>query len=84
MPKKIPSTAKQRRSFMLHVVAFLIINAIMWYFTYAGKENEPFVYPWPIWITATWFLLVVGHACMIWYNYEDPNFDEYRRQALEG
>ncbi|MBX9449889.1 MAG: 2TM domain-containing protein [Taibaiella sp.] len=44
------------------MIAFFIVNAILWYFTYAGKENEPFVYPWPIWITAAWGLLVVGHA----------------------
>lgn len=81
MPKRIPSTGKQRSKWLLHLVVFLIANAIMWFMTYYGKENEPFVYPWPAWITAAWGLLVIGHACMVWSNFEDKNFDEWTAQT---
>lgn len=81
MPKRLPSTGKQRSQWLLHLVVFLIANAIMWFMTYNGKENEPFVYPWPAWITAAWGLLVIGHACMVWSNYEDKNYDEWVAQT---
>lgn len=81
MPKKLP--AQGQKKWFLHLLAFLIVNAVLWYICYAGKENEPFVYPWPIWITTAWFLLVVGHACMIWYNYDDPNYEEWVKQTKE-
>lgn len=81
MPKRIPSTGKQRSQWFIHLVIFLLANAVMWYMTYHGKENEPFVYPWPAWITAAWGLLVIGHACMVWSNYEDKNFDEWIEQT---
>lgn len=84
MPKKLPSTAKQRRNWFLHVFIFLVVNAVLWYIAYAGTELEPFVYPWPIWITAAWFLTIVSHACLIWYNYQDDNFDTFQKQAKEG
>ncbi|HLU16513.1 MAG TPA: hypothetical protein VKZ76_00520 [Edaphocola sp.] len=64
--------------FFVHLVVFAIANAIMWYTLYAGADG--WVYPWPAWITATWALLVVGHACTIWYNYEDRGMDEFKRQ----
>jgi hypothetical protein len=79
MPKKIPATGKQVRGWFLHLVVFLIVNAILWYICYAGKEG--WQYPWPIWITSAWGLLVVGHACMIWANYSDHAYEEWVRQT---
>lgn len=79
MPKKIPASGQKK--FFLHVLVYLIANAIMWYFTYAGKEHEAFVYPWPIWITAAWGLMLVGHACLVWFSYEDKYDEIYEQQA---
>lgn len=81
MPKKLPTSKKQVSMWLLHVVIFAIVNAILWYICYAGKEG--WQYPWPSWITAAWFLLVVGHACMIWANYEDKGYDEWREQLTK-
>lgn len=81
MPKKIP--AKGQSKFYLHVLGFLVVNAILWYITYAGKGDLPFVYPWPIWITAAWGLLLVGHACLIWFSFEDENYDKFLKQKSE-
>lgn len=82
MPKKLPATGKQVRGWFLHLVVFAIVNAILWYMCYAGTTG--WVYPWPIWITSAWGLLVIGHACMVWANYEDKGLEEWKRQAANG
>lgn len=79
MPKKIPATKKQGMMWLLHLVVFAAVNGFLWYLCYAGKEG--WQYPWPIWITSAWGLLVVGHACMIWANYEDKGLDDWNRQV---
>jgi fatty acid desaturase len=78
MPKRIKHTGKQVSMFLLHLVVFAIANLAMWYITYAGKTE--WVYPWPAWVTAAWGLLVVGHACTIWANYEDRGMDTFKKQ----
>lgn len=82
MPKKIPASKKQVSGWLIHLVIFAIVNAVLWYICYNGKEG--WVYPWPAWITAAWALMVVGHACMIWSDYEDKGMDEWKRQAANG
>lgn len=82
MPKKIPHTKKAVRNWMLHLLVFLVGNAILWYICYAGAEG--WVYPWPAWITAAWGLTVVGHACLVWSNYEDKYYQEWVEQTKNG
>lgn len=82
MPKRIPSTSKSRRNWFLHLLVFIIGNAIMWTMTYAGAEG--WVYPWPAWPVAAWSLLVIGHACLVWYNYEDKNYDKWVKETQNG
>jgi hypothetical protein len=79
MLKKVPPTAAAKRLFVIHLLIFIVINAIMW-LTYKGG-NPGWVYPWPAWITAAWALAVVGHACALWTSYEDKGFDEFIRQT---
>lgn len=82
MPKKIPSTRKQVSGWVIHLLVFLVVNAILWYICFHGKTG--FVYPWPAWITAAWALMVIGHACLVWGSYEDAGYDEWQRQAENG
>lgn len=84
MPARIKATSKQKSQWLIHLVIFLIVNAVLWFITYNGKMDEAFVYPWPAWITAAWGLLVIGHYALVWYNYEDPNFDEWVAQTKNG
>lgn len=78
MPRKIEPTSKKKSRWMIHFVIYLIGVALMWFFTYHGKEG--FVYPWPAWITAAWGLAVVAHASTVWSNYVDKSYDEFHRQ----
>lgn len=80
MPKKIAPTKKAVRGWFLHLVVFLIINAILWFICFSGKEG--WVYPWPAWITAAWGLLVIGHASLNWAHHEDEAYDEWKRQTM--
>jgi fatty acid desaturase len=82
MPKKIKATKKQGVNWAIHLIIFILVNAVLWYICYAGKEG--WQYPWPLWITSAWGLLVIGHACMIWSNYEDKGMDEWIRQVNNG
>ncbi|RQO31490.1 hypothetical protein DBR32_05905 [Taibaiella sp. KBW10] len=78
MPQKIKHTSKQVSMFLLHLVVFAIANVIMWYTLYKGETG--WVYPWPAWVTAAWGLMVVGHACTIWANFEDKGMDVFKKQ----
>jgi hypothetical protein len=82
MPQKLPTTGKQVRGWFLHLVVFAIVNIILWYICYKGATG--WVYPWPIWITSAWGLLIIGHACMIWANYDDKNYKEWQEQVNNG
>lgn len=82
MPKKLPATGKQVRGWFLHLIVFAVVNAALWYICYAGAKG--WVYPWPSWITAAWGLTVIGHACLVWGNYEDKGHQEWKRQASNG
>lgn len=79
MPKRIPATKKEVKGWFLHLLVFIVVNAILWYITYAGTHG--FVYPWPIWITSAWLLGVVGHASIVWATHEDKAHDEWWRQV---
>lgn len=80
MPAKIPPTKKDVRAWFLHLIIFLVVNAILWVVCFSGKEG--WVYPWPAWITAAWSLLVIGHASLVWANHEDKAYDEWKRQTV--
>lgn len=81
MPNKTIPTSKQKSTFMLHVVVFLLANAALWaYWYFVQGANHMWVYPWGIWITAAWGLSLIGHWCAVYTNYEDVGNDEYLRQ----
>ncbi len=82
MPAKMKTSGKQVRGWVMHLLVFLVVNAILWFITFNGKTG--FVYPWPAWITAAWGLLMIGHACLVWASYEDKGYDEWQRQAQNG
>lgn len=82
MVTRIPPTAKQKSTFLLHTVLFLLANAAMWLFWWFGQgANDHHVYPWGIWITSAWGLSLVGHWAAVYTNNEDPGNEEYLRQA---
>ncbi len=79
MSQKILPTSGQKKIFVLHVLVFAIINALMWFTYDLGADS--WVYPWPAWITAAWGLSLVGHWCTLYTTYKDKGMDEYIRQS---
>lgn len=79
---KINPTGRQKMIFFVHLIIFIIANAIMW-MTYKG-DAKGWVYPWPAWITAAWGLAVIGHLCALWTSYSDPGMEDYVRQTQNG
>jgi hypothetical protein len=82
---KIIPTAGQKRIFFIHLVAYLIGVAVM-FFVHAGQEKAAhgWVYPWHAWIIAAWGLAVIGHMCALWTSYEDPGMKDYEIQTKNG
>ncbi len=64
---------------MLHFVVFLIASAVMFFIHHKQGETE-WAYPWHAWIIAAWGLSFIGHFCAVFFSYEDPGNDEYKRQ----
>lgn len=81
MPAKLVPTSKQKSTFMLHLVVFLIANIALWaYWYYVQGANHQWVYPWGIWITAAWALSLIGHWAAVFSANEDTGNKEYLRQ----
>lgn len=83
MANKIAPTSKQKSGLLLHLVIFIVANAILW-FTYdkgaMRVDVKGWAYVWPIWITAAWGLSLIGHWAALYTNYEDKYHDEYIQQ----
>jgi hypothetical protein len=77
---KIPPTAKQKRTLMLHAVVFVIVNIILW-LPWITKTDNSFLYPWPIWVTSAWFLSLIGHWAALFTRVEDAGMDKYHYDA---
>jgi hypothetical protein len=81
MPAKIIPTSKQKSTFMLHTIVFLIANIALWAFWwFVQGANHTWVYPWGIWVTSAWGLSLIAHWAAIFTSYEDPGAEEYVRQ----
>ncbi len=80
--EKIAPTAKQKSLLMMHVAAFVVVNAILW-FTWIKKDTpaDGFKYPGYIWITSAWFLSLIGHWASLHSNYKDAGMEQYNHDA---
>ncbi len=81
MASKIAPSAKQKSTFVMHTIIFILANAAMWAFWWFGQgANHKWVYPWAIWLTSAWALSLIAHWAAIYTNYEDAGTEEYIRQ----
>jgi hypothetical protein len=76
--QNVKPTGKNISMFLLHAAVFAVVTAITWLMY--DPHNGHWAYPWPAWTTAAWALLLLGHFCVTFINWEDPNYDLYRRQ----
>jgi hypothetical protein len=85
MPRKIPPTAAQKRTFYVHVVIFAVAVIAM-FLIHGAQERKAgtWVYPWHAWPVAAWSLAVIGHWCALWTTYEDKGLEEFNRQVQNG
>jgi len=78
MPKQVKASGKEKSFLMIHILVFALVTAITWIMYNKGATH--WVYPWPAWTTAAWGLFLLGHFCVVFYDYEDGGYVEYRRQ----
>jgi hypothetical protein len=81
MATPIAPTAKQKSILMMHLVAFIIVNAIIWFMWNKAGEGLAFNYPWPIWLTSAWFLSLIGHWAALYTNYPDKGYDKFVKDS---
>ncbi len=81
MANKIIPSAKEKSRFFVHLIIFLVASVVM-LLTYDMGATQ-WVYPWPAWIIAAWGLVVLAHACLTFYSYEDPELDEFNRMSQD-
>ncbi|MBP6456078.1 MAG: 2TM domain-containing protein [Chitinophagaceae bacterium] len=82
MKQKLIPSAKQKSTFMLHVVIFILGNAAMWGYWWFGQgANHQHVYPWASWVSAAWGLSLIAHWAALYTNYEDAGNAAYENQA---
>jgi 2TM domain len=80
--EKIQPTAKQNSILKMHAVAFVIINAILWYMWYTKPTPaDGFKYPIHIWMTSAWFLSLIAHWAALHTKYTDPGMSKYEADA---
>jgi hypothetical protein len=80
--EKIPPTARQRSILIMHLVAFIVINALLW-FTWMQKPTpaDGFKYPVHIWLTSAWALSLIAHWAALYTRYQDKGMDKFHFDA---
>lgn len=53
---------QDKRDFMGHLGAYVMVNAIVWAIWLMGGGG----YPWPIWVTIPWGIGIVSHAISVY------------------
>jgi hypothetical protein len=82
--EKIPATTKQNSVLLMHLIVFLVVNAILWYMWYKKAiPADGFKYPIHIWMTSAWFLSLIAHWAAIHTQYQDKGMDKYNADAAK-
>jgi hypothetical protein len=79
---KIAPTTKQKSLLWMHILAFIVINAVLW-FLWSKKETpaDGFKYPVHIWMTSAWALALVAHWAALFTKREDKGMDKFKHDA---
>jgi hypothetical protein len=80
--QKIAPSAKQNSLLLMHLAAFVVVNAILWFlWSRQATPADGFKYPIHIWMTSAWALSLVAHWAAIHTKYEDKGMDKYKHDA---
>ena len=62
--KKLYNKARLRAAFRLHLLSFILVNALfweIWYFVFRGTEANDVFFKSVLFVTIAWLIILVGH-----------------------
>lgn len=66
--KKLYSKARNRAAFRIHLMIFILVNAlfwVIWYFVFRGTEANDVFFKSVLFVTIAWLIILIGHNVFI-------------------
>lgn len=62
--QKLYSKARNRAAFRIHLMIFILVNAlfwVIWYFVFRGTEANDIFFKSVLFVTIAWLIILIGH-----------------------
>ena len=66
--QKLYSKARNRAAFRIHLMIFILVNAlfwVIWYFVFRGTEANDVFFKSVLFVTIAWLIILIGHNVFI-------------------
>jgi hypothetical protein len=66
--KKLYSKARNRAAFRIHLMIFILVNAlfwVIWYFVFRGTEANDVFFKAVLFVTIAWLIILIGHNVFV-------------------
>lgn len=66
--KKLYNKARNRAAFRIHLMIFILVNAlfwVIWYFVFRGTEANDVFFKAVLFVTIAWLIILIGHNVFI-------------------
>ena len=66
--QKLYSKARNRAAFRIHLLIFILVNAlfwVIWYFVFRGTEANDVFFKSVLFVTIAWLIILIGHNVFI-------------------
>ena len=66
--KKLYNKARNRAAFRIHLMIFILVNAlfwVIWYFVFRGTEANNVFFKAVLFVTIAWLIILIGHNVFV-------------------
>lgn len=66
--KKLYNKARNRAAFRIHLLIFILVNAlfwVIWYFVFRGTEANDVFFKSVLFVTIAWLIILIGHNVFV-------------------
>ena len=66
--KKLYNKARNRAAFRIHLLIFILVNAlfwVIWYFVFRGTEANDVFFKAVLFVTIAWLIILIGHNVFV-------------------
>lgn len=67
--KKLYDKAHSRATFKIHLMIFILVNAlfwVLWYFVFRGTEADRMIFKSVLFVTIAWLIILIGHHVFVY------------------